>query len=127
MKSRLTKAKEISQKTKQAVLERQRYRSISGVALTERNTEFHHVIFRSESGIGLEFNIVAITSDEHRWFHDGCPIKVNGRNRFTSLEFGIIMKNYLKRVYPHWKEEYCKYHKYWEEEDYWKRINGEVK
>lgn len=112
MKSRLTKAKEISLATKRIVLERQHYRSISGVALTNNNAEFHHVIFRSQSGIGAEWNIVAITSDEHRWFHEGCNIKVNGRDRYTYLEFGILMKNHLKLNYNGWTEENCKFKKY---------------
>ena len=44
-KSNLTKAKEISPETKVKVLERQNYRSISGVALTPYKAEFHHVIY----------------------------------------------------------------------------------
>lgn len=127
MKSKLTKAKEITQETKKAVLERQHYRSISGVALTERNVEFHHVIYRSASGVGLSFNIVGITPEEHRCLHDHCDIKVNGRKRYSWIEFEILCKNHLKLHYPFWREEWCKFHKYWEEEDYWKRINGEIR
>lgn len=118
MKSKLTKAKEISLETKKKVLERQHYRSISGVALHEGNMDFHHVIFRSDSGIGYEWNIVCITSEEHRLFHDHCDIKVNGRNRYTYEEFGILMKNHLKLNYEGWSEDKCRFHKYWDEEDY---------
>ena len=121
-KSKLTKFKEISDKTKEEVLERQHYRSISGVALTPYNTEFHHVISRGNSGIGLAFNIVAITSEEHRWYHDHCDIKVYGKKRYTYLEFEILMKNHLKIKYPGWREEICHFHKYWTEADYWKAI-----
>ena len=115
-KSNLAKAKEISQATKEKVLERQGYRSISGVALN--TADFHHVIYRSNSGIGYEWNIVAITPDEHRWLHDKQPIKVNGRNRYSWIEFEILMKNHLKLKYNGWTEEKCKFHKYWNEEDY---------
>mgnify|MGYP002626330784 CR=1 FL=1 len=101
-KSNLTKAKEISKETKEKVLTRQHHRSISGVALTPYNVEFHHVIPRSASGIGYEWNIVAITHDEHRCYHDHADIMVNGRKRYTYLEFEILMKN----------------HKRWEEENY---------
>ena len=118
MKSKLTKAKEISQTTKKIVLERQHYRSISGVALSDSNVEFHHVIYRSASGIGYDWNIVAITHDEHRWLHDKQPIKVNGRNRYSWIEFEILCKNHLKIKYPNWAEEKCKFHKYWDEQDY---------
>ena len=117
MKSKLTKAKEISPETKQIVLERQHHRSISGVALTD-TAEFHHVIYRSASGIGYEWNIVALTPEEHRWLHDKQPIKVNGRNRYSWIEFEILCKNHLKIKYPNWTEEKCKFHKYWDEADY---------
>lgn len=117
-KSRLTKAKEISQETKKAVWDRQHGRSISGVALSPSNVEFHHVVPRSASGIGYEWNIVAITSDEHRWYHDHSNIKVNGRDRYTYLEFEILMKNHLKLRYENWSEERCRFRKYAEKEDY---------
>lgn len=117
-KSRLTKAKEISNDTKRKVLERQHNRSISGVALTPYNCEFHHVIPRSDSGIGYEWNIVGITSDEHRWYHDHNDIQVNGRSRYSYIEFGILMKNHLKLHYENWEESRCKFRKYAEEEDY---------
>ena len=117
-KSKLTKAKEISQETKQRVWDRQHGRSISGVALSPYNVEFHHVISRSASGVGYEWNIVAITHDEHRWYHDKCDILVNGHKRFTWMEFEILMKNHLKLHYRNWSEDKCKFRKYAEEEDY---------
>lgn len=124
-KSNATKMKEISMETKYEVLERQNNRSITGVYLTPYNTTFHHVIERgSGSGVGLAFNIVAITFDEHRAYHDHQDIFVNGRKRYTYLEFGILMKNYLKIQYPGWNEGACHIHKYWSEEDYWDAIKG---
>ena len=111
-KHKQTLAKEISQETKQVVMERQHYRSISGIALTPYNVEFHHVIFRSAQGIGLEWNIVAITSEEHRLFHDHKPIPVNGRERYSWEEFDTLMKNHLKLWYEGWSEQACKYDKY---------------
>ena len=117
-KSNLTKAKEISYETKCKVLDRQGNRSISGVMLSPYNVEFHHVIPRSASGIGYEWNIVALTRDEHRWVHDHQPIMVNGRVRYSWDEFNIIMKNHLKKMYEGWSEYSCRFHKYWEEKDY---------
>lgn len=108
-KSKLTKAKEISQETKIKVLERQHNRSISGVALTPYNAEFHHYIYRSNSGIGMEWNIVGLTRDEHRWVHDHQPILVNGNKRFTWDEFQILMRNHLILHYEGWSEEKCRY------------------
>lgn len=117
-KSKLTQAKEITDKTKRIVLDRQHNRSISGVALQKGYTDFHHVIFRSSSGVGYEWNVVAITSDEHRCYHDGNDIVVNGRVRYTNEEFETLMKNHLKIEYPNWTEEKCKYKKYYEMKDY---------
>lgn len=127
-KSKLTLAKEISDKTRRAVYDRQHGKSISGVALQRNYTDYHHVIPRSSSGVGYEWNIVAITSDEHRRYHDGNDILVNGRVRYTNEEFETLMKNHLKLNYINWSEDKCKYKKFYEEEDYqiirrsiWKR------
>ena len=117
-KSKLTKAKEISFETKQKVLDRQGNRSISGVYLAPWNTDFHHVIYRSASGVGFEWNIVALTKEEHRWVHDHQPILVNGAKRYTWDEFNILMKNHLKLHYEGWSEERCKVRKYADEKDY---------
>ena len=86
--------------------------------LSPYNTEFHHVIPRSASGIGAEWNICAITSDEHRAFHDHQYILVNGKKRYTYLEFDILMKNHLKKMYEGWSEDNCRFRKYAEEKDY---------
>lgn len=118
MKSKLTKAKEISYETKMKVLDRQGNRSITGVMLSPFNVEFHHVVPRSASGIGYEWNICAITKDEHRWYHDHANIQVNGKDRYTYLEFEILMKNHLKKMYIGWAEEKCKFRKYAEENEY---------
>jgi len=123
MKSKLTKAKEISPQTKQEVLERQGYRSITGVYIPDiQHGSFHHVISRGCEGVGLAFNVVALTPEEHRWVHDESPIKVNGKNRYSAIEFEILMKNHLKLHYPNWREEYCMFQKYYEEKDYWERL-----
>lgn len=95
---------------------RQHRRSISGVALT--SVEFHHFVHRSASGIGYEWNIIALTPEEHRAVHDHKPIKVNGRERYTPAEFDTLMRNHLILNYDGWTVEKCKYHKYWSEEDY---------
>ena len=118
-KSKLTRAKEISIETKQKVLERQHNRSITGVYIPNLNCgSFHHVITRGQNGIGFEWNIVCLTPEEHRWYHDHQNILVNGAKRYTYLELEILMKNHLKLHYSGWTEEKCKFHKYWEEEDY---------
>lgn len=117
-KSKQTTVKDISDKTKETVMERQRYRSISGAVLNPFNVEFHHVIFRSAGGVGYEWNICAITKEEHRLFHDKKDIPLNGRCRYSWIEFDILMKNHLKLWYEGWTEGKCKYHKYFDEQDY---------
>lgn len=117
-KSKFTKAKEITDKTKRAVLERQGNRSISGATLTLGNTEFHHVRPRSSSGVGYEWNIVAITSEEHRQLTDKVNVKFYGRDRYTWQEFDTLIKNHLKIYYPNWTYTKCKYQKGYEVEDY---------
>lgn len=111
-------AVEISEKTRQKVLERQGKRSVSGAGLYPYATEYHHVIPRSSSGVGYEWNIVALTSEEHRCYHDRQPIKVNGRVRFTWEEFDTLIRNHLKIAYVNWTEQNCKYKKYADEKDY---------
>ena len=118
-----TKIKEISIATKREVLERQGNRSISGVYIPDiEHGSFHHVISRGCEGVGLAFNIVCLTPEEHLWVHDSSPIKVNGRKRYSAEEFETLMKNHLKLRYPNWREEYCKVQKHFEEEDYWRRL-----
>ena len=109
MASKLTKAKEISETTKKIVLERQNNKSISGVPLTIQTADFHHVRPRSSSGVGYEWNIVAITREEHRLLHDKQDIKLYGRTRWTWQEFETLIKNHLKIKYHNWTWEKCKY------------------
>lgn len=112
------KAKDITPKTKEKVLKRQEGKSITGVLLYPNNTDFHHVRPRSDSGVGYEWNVVAITREEHRCYHDHLPIKVNGRVRYSWEEFDTLLKNHLILRYLGWDWEKTKYHKYWKEEDY---------
>ena len=116
--SKFTQAKEISEETKKAVLERQGYRSVSNAYLNERTASFHHFVPRSSSGVGYEWNIIALTFDEHRAVTDVKPIKVNGRIRYTYDEFQTIMRNHLLLRYKNWSIENCKYKKYKTEQEY---------
>lgn len=123
MKSKQTLMKEISLETKMDVMARQGNRSISGVYLPSiESADFHHVVSRGQGGVGLAFNIVALTPMEHRLLHDHNDIPVNGRKRYTWMEFTILIKNHMKLNYYDWREEYCKYHKMWSVEDYWEKV-----
>lgn len=117
-KSKATKAKEVTEQTKRIVLERQGYRSISGATLKLGATEFHHVRPRSSSGVGYEWNIVALTSEEHRLLHDKKKIKYYDRDRWEYEEFETLIRNHLKINYPNWSYKACKYEKGYEVKDY---------
>ena len=112
------RSKEISDNTKKAVMERQGYRSISNAFLTEQTASFHHFVPRSSSGVGYEWNVVALTFDEHRAIHDHQPIKVNGRERYSWEEFQTLMRNHLLLRYTNWSVANCKYRKHADYEDY---------
>ena len=114
---RFNEFKEIKDSTRDAVLIRQNNHSITGAWLGDCPS-FHHVVPRSASGVGFEWNIVALTFDEHRAYHDHKPIKVNGREYYTWEEFDTLLRNHLKLRYRNWSVERCKYHKYWGIEDY---------
>ena len=124
-KSKQTKMKEISFKTKWDVMERQGNRSLTGIYLS--HPAFHHVVQRgSGRGVGIAFNIVALTYEEHDRFHQHLPITVHGEE-MSWLQFKLYMEDYLKRIYPHWSEEACNYHPGWDEQDYWDAIEGKKK
>lgn len=116
--STFNNTKEISEATKKNVMTRQGGRSVSGAYLTEKTASFHHYIARSASGVGYEWNIVALTFDEHRAVHDHQPIKVNGKVRYTWEEFHTLMHNHLALRYRNWSEDKCKYKKRLTEEEY---------
>lgn len=111
MKSRQTITKQITEATRMAVLQRQNNRSITGVYLTE--SHIHHYISRGQQGIGYEWNLVALTPDEHRQYHDGGWVYVNGGKRYSHDELTTLMRNHLLKCYEGWTEERCKYHKEW--------------
>lgn len=118
MPSKLTKAKDITEKTKHEVIKRQDGYSISGVWLGGKEVEFHHFIERGREGIGYEWNVIALLKEEHRAVHDRKPIKVNGKEYYSYKEFQTLMKNHLIINYYGWSEKSCIYHKGFEEKDY---------
>ena len=120
MAKSITRITDITDETRRIVLERQDNLSPFGQWLG-RGVEFHHVVASEglgEKGVGLEFNLVALTPTEHRSIHDKKGIVINGRQRYTYDEAITLIKNHLKINYPNWSEEKCKFHKGWTKEDY---------
>lgn len=116
--ARYTEAKSITPETRKAVLERQGGKSISGRYLTEGTASFHHYIERSSGGVGYEWNIVALTFDEHRAIHDHQDIKIGKRVLYTYDQFQTLIRNHLIINYDGWSEKACHYRKYASEEQY---------
>lgn len=109
-----TKALDISDTERKLVIERQNGKSISGLSLQVYGCEIHHFVSRGCEGVGYEFNLVALTPEEHRAVHDHQPVKLNGRVRYTYQEFQTLIRNHLIRNYVNWTYEGCKYNKKYE-------------
>ena len=109
----------ISDLTRKHVRERQNNFSPFGNWLGQ-SCHFHHVIGSGlgEKGVGYEWNVIALTCEEHMAIHQHQPIKVYGLVKYTYDEAITIMKNHLKTHYPNWTEKKCKVHKGWEASDY---------
>lgn len=109
---------DITDEEKQIVLKRQNYKSISGVWLGTNihNCDFHHCINSGLGikGVGFEWNLVAITRQEHMAIHNHDK-KIG---RYTYDEFITLIKNHLKLNYINWCEEKCKVKKGYTKEDY---------
>lgn len=121
-KGDFTKAKQITQKTKQAVYERQKGRSIlSGQPITISMCCCHFVGRGEKSGVGYEWNIVGLTPEEHMMLDQNRPLWIYKSNSVTKLEnseMHQMIEEHLKENYNGWSKEKCSYHKYWEEKDY---------
>lgn len=109
----------ITEATRKKVLERQNYLSVFGQWLGN-GVEMHHVCTSGlgEKGVGYEWNVCALSTEEHRAITDHQPIKVNGKEIYTYEEAITIMKNHLKINYPNWCESKCKVKKGYSESDY---------
>lgn len=118
----------ISDDTRKVVLLRQNNFSPLG-SYVGNGCEFHHVCSSGlgEKGVGYEWNVVALTPQEHRAITDHQPIKVNGKVRYQYEEAITLIKNHLKLHYINWSEEKCKVKKSYKESDYGiKRREGKL-
>ena len=103
MKSKRTKALDITQKAKRIVWERDREQCI--ICNSPNAMPNAHFIPRSKGGLGVERNIVTLCHSCH-FKYDQTTL----RN-----EFGEMIKGYLKEIYSDWNERDLIYKKYdWE-------------
>jgi len=113
MKGDFTKAKSISDETKQAVFDRQKGKSVFSKRPITKEMCCCHFVGRGVSGVGYEWNIFGATPDEHRLFDESKQIA-----NLTHEQCVSVIRNHLILNYRNWEQEKCKYHKYWSEEDY---------
>ena len=99
MRSKRSKACDISPAARQAVNERDGGRCI--ICLSS-NTQVAHYIPRSQGGLGIPENLVLLCPTCHREYD-------NGRKR---KEYGGFIKNYLYWTYPEWNEKNLIYDKW---------------
>ena len=104
MKSKLTKALDISQKTKQIVWERDNFCCVvCGSPYAMPNA--HYLSRGKHLGLGIEQNIVTLCTNCHRRYDQSTERE----------ELKEIIKNYLKSKYENWNEDALIYKKYdWE-------------
>lgn len=103
MKSRRTKALEISRETKARVFIRD-----GGCCVycgSPRGEPNAHFVARSQGGLGIEENILTLCPEHHRAF-DQTPAR---------KKMGEYFRQYLKNIYPDWDEENLYYKKYTED------------
>lgn len=101
MKSRRSKATDISPKVKKAVWERDRGRCvICGSCYNVMPNA--HFISRSKGGLGIEENIVTLCTG---LTENKCHYKYDFGSREEREEIGGRIEAYLKSKYPNWDKE----------------------
>jgi 5-methylcytosine-specific restriction endonuclease McrA len=98
MKSKRTKAVDISQAVKLKVWERDNQCCVLCGAIGNPNA---HYISRAQSGLGVEQNIVTLCNS--------CHFKYD--NTVLRKEIKELLKDYLKSKYPDWDERNLVYRK----------------
>ncbi len=100
MKSRRTKACEISPKAREEVEKRDGYRCIFCGSFNARGEA--HFVNRSQGGLGVPENIITVCRNCHREMD-------NGKN---TILFRSIAEEYLKSIYPEWDKSKLVFNKW---------------
>lgn len=113
MKSKRSKALEISKEVKEKVWARQRGRSLFAPYLPITVEECCcHYIGRGQGGLGIEENIFGCYQrswlNEHYWF-DG---QEKPKGNLTREEMRIVVANHMRMNYRNWNEKDLVYRKY---------------
>ncbi len=107
MKSKRSKATDISQSVKQKVWERDNGRCV--VCGNNYNVMPNaHYISRAKGGLGIEENVVTLCTN---FTKNQCHHKFDNGTREERERIGVIIENYLKSKYPDWDKEKLFYNK----------------
>lgn len=105
MKSRRSKATDISPKVKQAVWERDHGRCV--VCGCTRNVMPNaHFLSRSQGGLGIEENIVTLCTG---LTNNNCHYRYDNGDRTEREELKAKIEDYLRSKYPSWNIEKITY------------------
>lgn len=107
MKSKRTRATEISRLVKQKVWERQNGCSIISGYPIDVSECCCHFVPRSKGGLGVEENIIGLTPTEHMIFDNNHV----GAKKEVSIKWREIARKHLMKHYPDWNEEKLRYKK----------------
>lgn len=103
MKSRRTKALEISKETKKKVWERDNHRCIFCGKAVPIELANSHFVKRSHGGLGIPQNIMTNCFECHKLFDDS----------IKRSEMLVYAENYLRSKYRKWDKEKLHYSKGW--------------
>jgi 5-methylcytosine-specific restriction endonuclease McrA len=107
MKSKRSKACDISQAVKEKVWERDNGRCV--VCGNNYNVMPNsHFISRANGGLGIEENIVTLCTN---FTTNKCHYKYDNGTREEREQIGAIIENYLKSKYLNWNKENLTYKK----------------
>ena len=123
-KSKQTKAHEIPYEAKLAVFKRQNGKSLFAPyrAITI-DMCCCHFVSRANGGVGQEWNIFGCYQtawiDEHKAYDGQLSDKeVKALTNLDRDHMKMVVKNHLNKSYKNWSIDKCKYHKYWDWQDY---------
>ena len=105
-----TKALQIPYKVKNIVWMRQGGRSVWSGKMISVEECCCHFVSRARSGLGIEENVVGLTTEEHRIFDLNEP----GDHKELQERMREKAREHLKAFYPGWCEDDLKYKKWYQ-------------
>lgn len=107
MKTKRSKATDISQKVKNIVWERDNHACVI-CGNTYNVMPNAHYIPRSKGGLGIEQNVFTACT---RLTKNDCHYKFDNGTKEEKEELKLIVQNYFMSIYPNWNEDDLYYRK----------------